>query len=259
MRTVAPLFLVLLVSLGGCGPSATSPPPSATAIIDSAVAAHGGPVLDRAVMTFRFRGTPFRLTHRGGRFQYRRAVTDSLGRSVVEGLTNEGPYRVVDGDTVALSPDERATVSTAVNSVAYFALLPRPLQDDAVQPTYSGRDTINGVPYHRLRVTFRQDGGGRDWQDIFLYWFRTDTYAMDYLAYAYGLGPTEETGTRFRQADNVRRRGGVRIADYDNYTADSLAPDQMHRYPDLLARDALTLVSQIVLDSVQVRPLPNSS
>ena len=210
-------------------------------------------------MTFTFRGTSFRLRHhRNGRFHYRRALTDSLGRSVVEGLTNDGPYRVVDGDTMSLGPDGRAEVETAVNSVAYFARLPAPLDDSAVQATHRGRDTIDGTPYHRIEVTFQQEDGGRDWQDIFLYWFHADTYAMNYFAYAYGLGPDEETGTRFRAADNIRRRGGVRIADYDNYTADTLSPNQMHRYPDLLARDALRYVSRVALDSVEVRVLPDS-
>ncbi len=214
-------------------------------------------MLDHATMRFTFRGASFRLAHqRDGRFHYRRSLTDSLGRSVVEGLTNDGPYRVVNGDTTTLGAEGRAEVETAVNSVAYFARLPAPLDAPAVQPSYRGRDTIDGTPYHRVRVTFQQEGGGRDWQDIFLYWFHTETSAMDYLAYAYGLGPDEETGTRFRKADNVRRRGGVRIADYDNYTADTLSPDQMHRYPELLARDALTYVSRVALDSVEVRPHP---
>ena len=114
---------------------------------------------------------------------------------------------------------------------------------------------LDGVPYHRVKVTFRQEGGGRDWEDVFMYWFRMDTNAMDYLAYAFGQGPGEEPGTRFREAYNVRRVNGVRMADYRNYTVDTLSADQMEEYPDLWARDAARLVSRIELDSVQVRPL----
>ena len=88
-----------------------------------------------------------------------------------------------------------------------------------------------------------------------MYWFRMDTYAMDYLAYAFGQGPDEEPGTRFREAYNVRRVNGVRMADYHNYTVDTLSADQMDEYPDLWARDAARLVSRIELDSVQVQPL----
>ena len=253
MRTLLALCATVLLLAGGC--QSPEPTPSAAAVIDSARAAHGAPVLDEAVVTFDFRGDDYRVRQDGGPFHYRRSYADSLGRPVTEGLTNEGIYRVVNGDTVSLSSSERDAVETTVNSVTYFALLPGPLGDSAVQPTYSGRDTIDGVPYHRVKVTFRQEGGGKDWEDVFMYWFRTDTYAMDYLAYAFGQGPDEEPGTRFREAYNVRRANGVRMADYRNYTVDTLSADQMEEYPDLWARDAVRLVSEIKLDSVQVRIL----
>ena len=253
MRILFGLLVAIFLAAGGC--QSPSSPPSAEAIIDSARAAHGSSVLQRAVFSFQFRDDAYRLRHDDGRFHYRRAYTDSLGRAVSEGLTNESLYRVVKGDTVSLTAEERDDVETTVNSVAYFALLPGPLADSAVQATYTGRDTIDGAAYHRLRVTFQQEGGGNDWQDVFAYWFRTDTYAMDYLAYAYGQGPGEEAGTRFRKADNVRRVGGVRVADYDNYTVDTLSADQLSQYPDLLTRGTARLVSRIELDSVQVRPL----
>ena len=253
MRTLLALCATVLLLAGGCqSPDST---PSAAAVIDSARVAHGAPMLNEAVVTFDFRGDDYRIRQDGGPFHYRRSYADSLGRPVTEGLTNDGIYRVVDGDTVSLSSSERDAVETTVNSVTYFALLPEPLGDSAVQPTYSGRDTIDGVPYHRVKVTFRQEGGGRDWEDVFMYWFRTDTYAMGYLAYAFGQGPDEESGTRFREAYNVRRVNGVRMADYRNYTVDTLSADQMEEYPDLWARDAARLVSRIELDSVQVRPL----
>ena len=252
MRTLLALCATVLLLAGGC--QSPEPTPSAAAVIDSARAAHGAPVLDEAVVTFDFRGDDYRVRQNGEQFHYRRSYADSLGRPVTEGLTNEGIYRVVDGDTVSLSSSERDAVETTVNSVTYFALLPEPLGDSAVQPTYSGRDTIDGVPYHRVKVTFRQEGGGSDWEDVFMYWFRTDSYAMDYLAYAFGQGPDEEPGTRFRDAYNVRRVNGVRMADYRNYTVDTLSADQMEEYPDLWARDAARLVSEIALDSVQVRP-----
>jgi hypothetical protein len=255
MRTFAAPLLSLLLLVGCSSPGNESP--SARAVVDSAIAAHGGTTLDHAVVSFDFRGDQYRLLQDSGRFHYRRSYTDSLGRSVADGLTNEGAYRVVNGDTVSLSEDERGALTTTVNSVSYFALLPHPLGDPAAQPHYSGRDTIAGTPYHRIRVTFQQQGGGQDWEDIFMYWFRTDTYAMDYLSYAFGLAPTDtDTGTRFREAYNIRRINGVRVADYRNYTSDTLRYDRMQLYPDLWAQDTLDLVSRIEIDSVQVRPLP---
>jgi hypothetical protein len=230
---------------------------SADAVLERAIAAHGGDVLDRAVVSFRFRGDRYRLRQDDGRFRFQRTYADSTGRTVREVLSNDSLYRAVDGERVALSDDERQTVETTVNSVSYFALLPHPLGDPAVQARYSALETIDGADYHRIRVTFQQEGGGRDWEDVFLYWFRTDTYAMDFLSYAFGLAPGEtDRGTRFREAYNVRTIEGVRVADYRNYTRDALPVDQMERYPQLWMQDSLRLVSTIELDSVTVRPLP---
>lgn len=258
MRLFAAVSTAILLLFSACQPTGSSSPgaPSAQAVVDSAIAAHGGEVLDRAVMTFDFRGDQYRIRQNGGRFHYRRTYTDSLGRAVREGITNDGLYRVVEGDTVELSSSEQSSVRTTVNSVRYFAMLPEPLEDPAVQPTYEGRDTLDGVPYHHIRVTFRKEGGGGDWQDVFMYWFRTDNYAMDYLSYAFGLAPSDtDTGTRFREAYNVRRINGVRVADYMNYTSDTLATDRMHLYPGLWTQDALELVSRVEIDSVRVQPL----
>lgn len=252
---VSVLVATVLFPLAGCHAPAPSAP-SAESVVDSAIVAHGGPILDQAQVSFSFRGDRYRLRQNEGRFHYQRRYLNSLNRPVRDGLTNDGPYRIIEDDTVSLAAEDRTAVKTTVNSVVYFALLPSPLQDSAVQTDYAGRDTLSGIPYHRIRVTFQQEGGGSDWEDVFLYWFRTDTYAMDYLAYAYGLGSNDsDTGTRFRAAYNVRRVNGVRFADYRNYTADTLGPDQMHRYPDLYARNALTLVSHIKLDSLHVRPI----
>lgn len=248
------IAVAVLTVLASCT-DAPDDAPDAQAIIERAIAAQGGDLLDRAVVAFDFRDEHFRIRREDGRFSYARTYEDSLGRSVREVLTNDSLYRAVDGRRVSLSEEERAAVEEDVNSVTYFALLPYFLQAPAVQPRYAGADTIEGVPYHRVAVTFRQEGGGRDWQDRFLYWFRQNDYAMDYLAYAFGLEPEEEPGTRFREAFNIRRVNGVRFADYRNYTADTLSPSHLARYGALADTSTLELVSTIALDSVRVRPL----
>lgn len=257
MRFLAVVFGLLLF-LTGCQ-SAEKSPPSAQAVVDSAIAAHGGSVLDRAVVSFDFRGDQYQIRHDDGRFLYQRTYADSADRTITEGLHNEGVYRIVEGDTVDLAPEEIGSVESTVNSVSYFALLPYRLGDPAVQPHYHGRDTIEGASYHRIKVTFDDEAGGDDWDDVYMYWFQTEDYEMDYLAYAYGLDPDEEMGTRFREAYNVRRPSGVRVADYMNYTSDTLRADQLHQYPELWSRDALELVSQVEIDSVRVRPLSSDS
>ncbi|PSQ78108.1 MAG: hypothetical protein BRD37_03555 [Bacteroidetes bacterium QH_8_67_23] len=228
----------------------------ARAILDSARTAAGADVLaGGARVSFTFRGDRFRLRHRAdGGFSYARLSRDSLGRRVEDVLTSSGTLRRrIDGRSASLDSAARRRIETAVNSVAHFALLPFPLGDPAVQPRYAGTDTLRGTPYHRIAVRFRQQGGGRDWQDRFLYWFDQRDFSMDYLAYAYGLGNGEDYGTRFRDAFNVRRVGGVRFADYRNYPLpDSLPPDQLARYGRLFDADSLRRVSTVALDSVRV-------
>ena len=109
MRRLLPLLaLSLLVVWGGC--QSPEAPPDAAAVIDSARVAHGAPVLDRATVTFNFRGDDYRIRQDEGRFHYQRTYTDSLGRAVIDGLTNDGVYRVVNGDTVSLSDEEKRSI-----------------------------------------------------------------------------------------------------------------------------------------------------
>jgi hypothetical protein len=257
MRGLAAVGIaVLLIWSGGCTPSPPDPAANIEAYLDTVIAAHGGDVLDRATVTFTFRGDDFTLRRNNGQFRYERTTTDSLGQRVVEGITNADVYRVVEGDTVALSNNEQDEVATAVNSVAYFALLPYPLQDPPVQASYAGPDTVAGTAYHRVAVSFDEDGG-QDYQDVFLYWFAQDTHAMDYLAYAFGVGgPAEDQGTRFREAFNVRSISGVRIADYYNYRDAEIGPDSLAAYPQAWTHGDVEQVSTVELEDVTVTPLP---
>ena len=99
-----------------------------------------------------------------------------------------------------------------------------------------------------MEVTFRPEGGGRDYQDRFLYWIHRDRSTVDYLAYSYDVN---DGGIRFREAFNPRTVGGVRFADYRNYAPDSVEP-RLEALAQMFEADSLTLVSEIVLDSVRV-------
>ena len=240
-------LLVVSLILAACGPS------EAQRIVDEAIAAHGGQVLDHAVVEFDFRGQHFVVRRDGGRFHYDRTYTDSTGASVREVLSSDSLYRAVSGDRVDLSQEERRAVETAVNSVVYFAFLPYRLNDPAVQKRLLGTDTLRGATYDVVEVTFEQQGGGRDWQDRFVYWFHQSRHTMDYLAYHYH---TDGGGSRFREATNPRTVDGLRVADYLNYTApgDTMGPG-VERYADLLEQGALEKVSEVRLENVRVQPL----
>lgn len=255
---------VLMPVMAGCGDDAPPGPtgdPEAVALIEAARQAHGASALNHAEVRFSFRGTPFTLERHGGRFRYARTRTDSLGRSVTEVVDNNGTRRLVEGGEEQLSEAERQAVATAVNSVAYFALLPYPLADPAVQARALGRDSVEGAPYEAVEVTFAQDGGGADWEDRYLVWLHPERHTMDYLAYTYEPTPGDtsrtETGHRFRRVIGVTEipvdGDTVRFQDYANLTADSLA--QLEDYPEALAAGRTIPVSEVILDSVRVEPL----
>lgn len=267
---LAPVLAIGLL-LAACGePERAAPSPAARAVPDEAASsdivtsdtvaaaivqrarlAHGADVLDHAVVTFGFRGRKFMAERDGGRFTYSRVWTDSTG-TVRDVLGNDGLARTVDGAPIALRGGDALAAEGSVNSVVYFALLPYALADAAVQPRLLGADTLAGEPYGLVEVTFRPEGGGRDHQDRFVYWIHRERSTMDYLAYSYEVNGG---GARFRQAVNPRTVGGVRFADYRNYSAEPLEPP-LEAMGRMFEADSLELLSEIVLDDVQVEPLP---
>lgn len=236
----------------GVTPTA-APVNQAQAIVDQAIAAHGGDRLRHAVVEFDFRDKHFKITRNGGIYSYERTYTDSTG-AVREVLNNNGIYREINGERVTLTEAETARLATPMNSVPYFALLPFNLNDPAVQKHYLGEVEIKDRPYYKIEVTFQQEGGGRDYEDRFIYWFHKDQHTMDYLAYDFHTG---DGGTRFREAFNARTIGGVRFADYHNMISDSLpAPETaIERYDEFMKTGAVALLSDIILDNVTVQPL----
>lgn len=249
--------VLLLVSACSRGEAEPSPPELSIeqTVVNQAIAAHGGDALKRTVVEFDFRDKHFKVTRDGGIFEYERTYTDSTG-NVREILNNDGIFRDVNGQRVQLTEKDIARLATPLNSVPYFALLPFNLSDPAVQLSYLGESTLEGSPYHKIQVTFQQEGGGRDYEDRFIYWFHTEDLTMDYLAYGFH---TDDGGTRFRKAVNVRTIGGVRIADYLNYISDELPlpTSPIEQYDSLFDAGYVELLSEINLDHVTITPLPS--
>ena len=106
--------------------------------------------------------------------------------------------------------------ANSVNSVHYFANLPYGLNDPAVNKEFLGEVAIKDKEYYKIKVTFDQKGGGKDYEDIYLYWFNKETFKPDYLAYKFYV---DGGGIRFRVAYNERYLGGIRFVDYENYEA----------------------------------------
>lgn len=250
------LGLLLLSVVWSCAPEQGQPPSAAPLsaeakardIIGKALEAHGSALLDSSEIAFDFRGRHYRSQRQGSQFRYERGFADSTGAQVLDRLTNEGLSRTVDGQPAALSAKDSMAYAESVNSVIYFTLLPYFLADEAVQPAYLGEASIKGEPYHKIKVTFRQEGGGTDYEDEYIYWIHRDRHSMDYLAYNYQVNGG---GARFRQAYQVREVAGLRVADYRNYKPE---PPSMAvaSFDSLFEAGALKLLSTIEVENVKL-------
>ncbi len=148
-------------------------------------------------------------------------------------------------------PPASLAAEESLNSVLYFALLPRPLSDAAVQPRHLGEATIGDEQYQVLDVTFGREGGGRDWQDRFVYWIHDERHTIDYLAYAFHVNGG---GIRFREAFGARDVGGVRVQNYRNFapTDQTMTPNELERLPELWRTGRLRYLSDVTLGAVRV-------
>lgn len=225
------------------------PQHDAQALIQKAINAHGGKEYDNKRIEFDFRQFHLVLEQQGGRFRYVRTHRDSSGVLIEEVLTNTGVTRSLNGQPQTLDSAQTSKYSAAVNSVAYFVLLPNKLNDPAVIADYAGEARIDGQTYDKVRVRFRAEGGGKDYQDTFFYWFNQQTHTMDYLAYSEG-------GPRFRKAINPQTVGGIRFQDYINYKGDAADTTSVGTYDRRYQARQLPELSRIEQKNIRVTALP---
>ena len=252
------LPLVLLLALLACNRngnedhlsenSVTAP---AQAIVDAGIEAHGGEAYLNFELEFDFRGRHYTAHRKGGAFRYTRSFVDSTGQ-VKDVLSNGGFYREIDGQKVKLSPEKDSAYTESVNSVHYFIQLPYGLNDAAVNKKYLGMTTIKGEPYEAVEITFEQEGGGTDYQDVFVYWFHHDRHTLDYMAYSY---ETDGGGLRFRKAFNSRMVGEIRFQDYVNYKAEVIPGRKVEELVVLYQAGELDSLSSIVNENIILREI----
>ncbi|WPP48576.1 DUF6503 family protein [Catalinimonas niigatensis] len=227
--------------------AACQPQHEAQQIIDQAIAVHGGKQLAQSRLSFDFRKKHFEVAIDQGLFRYESILKDSLG-TMHDVLDNQGFDRMINGEKLNLSEEDKERFKNTLNSVIYFALLPFPLNDPAANKKYLGETSIKGEPYDEIEVTFSEDGGGADHEDVYIYWIHQQNKTMDYLAYSFHV---DGGGTRFREAYNVREIEGIRFADYINYesTEENFA---LEDYEKLFEEGKVEELSRIELKNVEV-------
>lgn len=214
-------------------------------ILKKTVKAHGGKKYDTAHFSFVFRGNKYSFKNNKGLFTYT-STKEKNGKTIVDILENGVIKRTIDGVEKNLSEKEKIGYSGSLNSVIYFATLPHKLQDKAVKKAHKGSTKINGQSYEVLEISFEQEGGGRDHDDVFHYWINQKTNIIDYLAYNYQVNGG---GVRFRSAYNSRKVDGIVFQDYVNYKAKVGTP--LADLPKLYESGQLKELSRIETEEVK--------
>ena len=222
--------------------------PVAQDVIDKAIAVTGGDIIAASTIEFNFRDKHYRATRNNGAFQLEREFTDSIG-IIKDVYTNTGFTRFVNNTAIAVQDTMAKKYTSSVNSVHYFAVLPYGLNDTAVNKTYLEDVIIKHKSYHKIKVTFSQDGGGKDFEDVFVYWINTESFKTEYLAYSY---LTDGGGMRFREAYNERYINGIRFVDYNNYKPKNKDVD-LFELDRLFENNELKLLSKIETENISVK------
>ena len=222
---------------------------SADTIIDSAISVSGGEAFGNAEIQFNFRDKSYMARRSNSTFALTRiSYTDN--DTIIDIVNNTGFERLVNEKPVSLKDSLAALYSDSVNSVHYFSILPYGLNDKAVTKTLLGEEQIKGKDYYKIKVTFSSDGGGEDYDDVYVYWINKETDKPDYFAYSYS--EADGMGLRFRVAYNERYIEGLRFVDYENYES----KDESMTVVDLgkaFENDKLNLLSKIDLEKVEVK------
>ncbi|MEO1011172.1 MAG: DUF6503 family protein [Bacteroidota bacterium] len=224
-------------------------PSYAQEIVDSSIAISGGDLYRTSRISFDFRNQRYVMERNGKQKVLMRIMETDTG--IIRDMRYTKKFkRFVNDSLVVLSDSLSHILANAINSVHYFAYLPYGLNDPAVNKEYLGNATIAGQHYHKIRVTFDEEGGGDDHDDTFVYWFHTQTLKPEYLAYSFHVNGG---GIRFRKAYNERYINGIRFVDYLNY--EPLEKGKaLERMDGLFETGGLRLLSRIAIDNIKVSP-----
>ena len=239
-------YLSLTILVCSCNTDKRS---KAQIIVDMAIEVAGGDKFNNSVISFDFRGRHYKAKRNGGIYEYSREFRDSINL-IKDVLSNDGFERLINGEITKVPDSMVPRYSRSVNSVHYFSVLPFGLNDAAVQKEYLGEVEIKGKQYHKIKVFFSEEGGGDDFEDVFMYWIGTDDHKVDYLAYSY-QDPGRDMDYRFRVAKNERYVNSIRFVDYDNYKSEAEGTT-LNKLDELYEAGSLKLLSKIENENVKV-------
>lgn len=229
---------------------------TAQSIIDTSIEVAGADKLNTSTIEFDFRDKHYKAYRNNGKFLLERYFEDSGGQyfdsitNIKDVVNNKGFQRFVNDFPMAVPDSMAVKYSASVNSVHYFSVLPYGLNDTAVNKELMEDISVKNKTYSAVKVTFNQDGGGEDFEDVFMYFTDKETGKVDYLAYSYN--EIDGKGIRFREAYNERYIEGVRLVDYNNYKPED-SSISLKDLPQLYESGKLNLLSKIELENISVK------
>ena len=216
---------------------------TAQQIINKSILASGTDKVSNSEITFEFRDKQYSAIRNNGKFKLIRSFD-----SIKDVLSNRGFERFINEKSIIVVDSMALKYSNSVNSVHYFSVLPYGLNDKAVRKKRLPSSTINGKEYYKIEITFSENGGGEDFEDVFIYWIGKEDYLIDYLAYSYH---TNGGGKRFRVLKEQCFKNGIRFVDYQNYkpNAENIKLIDIDKSYE---KNNLKLVSEIILRNIEV-------
>ena len=243
MKSILSIFLFLC--LLGCKQDA-SKDLTAQQIIDKAIERAGGDLYTCSNIDFMFRDRMYSLEY-DDNMKVLKRIFDADSSTVIDIRTNKGFERIVGDQVVQVADTMARKYANSINSVHYFAYLPYGLNDPAVNKKLLDERTVKGQHYYTIQITFDQEDGGDDFEDVYVYWINKESFTPDYLAYEFHV---DGGGMRFREAYNERFIEGIRFVDYSNYKPVDKA--SLYQLDELFAANKLELLSKIELEDIRV-------
>ena len=240
------LLILAIIVLASCKPQTKSH--TAQEVIDQSIIASGTDKVSASTISFKFRKGHYKATRNNGEFLLEGDVLRGENRKVIDSLNNHDFTRYINGEKFHAPDSLKVRYSGSVNSVHYFSVLPFGLNDKAVKKKLLDEVNVKGKSYYKVRVSFSEEGGGEDFDDIFIYWVRKDSFLIDYLAYSYRVNGG---GMRFREVTNERVVNGIRFVDYNNYKAKN-ASTKLENLDKAFEKSELKKLSEINLENIQV-------
>ena len=238
-------FLLFLLMLASCKEKA---PAELTAqqIIDNAIYRAGGELYTCSNIDFVFRNRSYALEYDNSKKILKRVFAEDSA-TITDIRHNNGFERIIDNNPVSVPDSMARRYANSINSVHYFAYLPYGLNDPAVNKKRLADRNIKGRDYYTIEITFDQQGGGDDFEDVYIYWIDKQTYKPDYLDYEFHVNGG---GMRFREAYNERFIEGIRFVDYSNYKP--IESISLYDLDEAFAANKLELLSKIELEDIRV-------